>query len=512
MTERFRRTLSAQRLFVGGMLLLFVAVSVQYSYKAARGKSAINRWTPQIQQMESGEDIHRQYSYPNPPIMAILLWPISELVTLSPVAGALAWFYIKVAMAMFCVFAVFRLIETPEHPFPAWAKVLTVLLSFRPILGDLTHGNVNIFILFLVVASLSAFTRGRDLLAGVLLALAIACKVTPALFVGYFVWKHAWRVLAGCAVGLVGFFFIVPSAFMGWAHNLQALTSWYEVMILPFLGGGIQTPEHNNQSLPGLISRLLTSAPSFSTFIGGEYVPLRYDNLVAFSPANAAWILKGCMGLFSLLVIWRCRAPIQEEGRTKSETRQGWRLAAEYSLICIGMLLFSERTWKHHCVTLLLPFAVLCYGMAKIDWPQRTRRLIGAATIAATLLTMTTSTGLYGENLSRLQDQADTTSLVVGPAGLLASTQSGIYTDSLAKRAQVYGAYTWGFVLLIAALAVQMRQSQRIRMSPAIPTSGWKLPAFEILYSDRKKSPAESAEAEFSHAEFRSMHDSTKTR
>src|SRR5205823_14206012 len=27
-----------------------------------------------------------------------------------------------------------------------------------------------------------------------------------------------------------------------------------------------------------------------------------------------------------------------------------WPLAAEFSLIVLGMLLFSERTWKHHCV------------------------------------------------------------------------------------------------------------------------------------------------------------------
>ena len=30
----------------------------------------------------------------------------------------------------------------------------------------------------------------------------------------------------------------------------------------------------------------------------------------------------------------------------------------EFSVVVLGMLLFCERTWKHHCVTLLLPFTV----------------------------------------------------------------------------------------------------------------------------------------------------------
>ena len=46
-----------------------------------------------------------------------------------------------------------------------WAKGLAVLLSLRPIEGDLVHGNVNLLILFLIVASLYAYCRRRDGLA-----------------------------------------------------------------------------------------------------------------------------------------------------------------------------------------------------------------------------------------------------------------------------------------------------------------------------------------------------------
>ena len=122
--------------------------------------------------------------------------------------------------------------------------------------------------------------------------------MTPALLVGYFLWKGAWRVLTGCGAGLVLFFFLVPAVFLGWDQNLQALKSWIEVMILPFLVGGLVTPEHNNQSLPGLVARLLTAAPSFSTYIGDIYAPIRYDNFADIGPAAAKWLVKGFMAAF----------------------------------------------------------------------------------------------------------------------------------------------------------------------------------------------------------------------
>src|SRR5262249_10644610 len=157
--------------------------------KAAQGRGAISRWREQILQVDD-EDIYRRYNYPNPPVMALLLRPIAEL---PPLAGALAWFYLKVGMTLLALHWTFRIVEAGGRTFPPWAKALTVLLSLRPIMGDLSHGNVNLFILFLVVAALYAFHQRRDLLCGVLLGLAIACKVTPALFVPYFVWKRSWK-------------------------------------------------------------------------------------------------------------------------------------------------------------------------------------------------------------------------------------------------------------------------------------------------------------------------------
>jgi hypothetical protein len=405
--------------FVVALLTLFLGVSIQYSHKALANRSAILRWQPQLRGLEDGVNIAERYNYPNPPIMALLLFPLAKL---PPLAAALVWFYLKVALTLLALHWVFQLVEETGRPFPAWARALTVLLSLRPIIDDLQHGNVNLFILFLVLAALTAYQRGRDGLAGVVLALSIACKVTPALFIAYFLWKRAWRVLAGCTLGLLLFLWpgIVPELILGHEENQQQLLSWYRGMVQPFVVEGKVTSEHNNQSLPGLVARLATASPSFSTYIDNQYTPTEYHNLLSLTMAQARWLVKACMGLFALLVLWKCRTPTQP--------RQSWRLAAEFAVVSLGMLLFSERTWKHHCVTQVLPFAVLCYYLAT-------------------------------QALGRWERLALIGSLVLVTV-LIASTSTGLLPWETAKLAQVYGAFVWAHLILLTTLLMILHRRQ----------------------------------------------------
>ena len=227
-----------------------------------------------------------------------------------------------------------------------------------------------------------------------MIALAIACKITPALFIPYFVWKRSWLALAGVAVGLGLFFFVIPGAVLGWSDNWELLQSWFKQMVWPYIAGGGVTSEHPNQSLPGLVARLFGANPSFNTFEGDKYVPTAYHTIVDLG-AGTKWIVKGAMALFVLLVVLLCRTPT-----TKPRMRAG--LGAEYALIILGMLLFSERTWKHHAVTLLLPFAVLSYHLALTE--SRTLRFKIVAILGVTFALMAaTSTGLLPDDWAKLR-------------------------------------------------------------------------------------------------------------
>jgi hypothetical protein len=210
-------------------------------------------------------------------------------------------------------------------------------------------------------------------------------------------------------------------------------------MVHPYVVEGKVTSEHHNQSLPGLVARLATHSPSFSTYVNNEYTPTHYDNWLDLPPASARWLVKGCMGLFALMIVWVCRTPTIE--------REGWRLGAEFSIVLLGMLLFSERTWKHHCVTLVVPFAVICYYLATAA-PSRGLRAYLIGSLAATMALMATTSNTASDG---------------------AAHHDHLY-QLFAKQAQVYGAFVVAYFVLLAALIVILR-----RPAITLPTAASRL-------------------------------------
>jgi hypothetical protein len=136
------------------------------------------------------------------------------------------------------------------------------------------------------------------------------------------------------------------------------------------------------------------------------------------------------MAVFSAVGIWCCRTP--------TKPRQSAALTAEYALFVLGMLLFSERTWKHHSVTLMLPFGVICYALAAGNIGRRTRTYLIGTLIAVQVALATTSTGWLPD-------------------------------DTWATLAQVYGAYTWAFLLLAAAMVAVLRNRAKAAAATVVP-------------------------------------------
>jgi hypothetical protein len=386
-------------------------------------RTAFLRWRPQILALDAGTDIYRAYNYPNPPVMALLLRPLAGL---PPLAGAMLWFALKTAMGVAIVAWAFRLIGAPM---PDWAKALAVAFGLHPMLGDLAHGNVNLFVGFLTVGALELYRRRWDAAAGLTLALAVACKVTPALFLPYFAWKRGWRVLAGAAAGLGLWLFVVPAAALGWDENVTLLGSWFDGMVRPFVIDGKVTSEHPNQSLPGLAFRLLTREPSFIDYDADERpVAADFHTLVDLGPAAARRLVQGAMLAFAAAVVLTCRWP----GWRPGVPRGGSAFAAECGLVLLGMLLFSERTWKHHAVAAVVPVAVLAWAVASDRLPRAVRWWVGG-TFAAVLL------------------------LTAGPSGASAEVQDA---------AMVYGAYTAAWTLEAVALVVVLVALRRTAPAP----------------------------------------------
>ena len=404
-----------------GLCVFFAFIFWQFVEKVRNGgrpdtQSAVLRWTPILRQLPE-VNIWKTTNWPNSPIMAMILKPFIDVDP--PMLGSEYWLLAKMAMTLISVWLVFRMLDRPETPFPLWGKALAVLLTLRPIWGDVLHGNVNLFILLTVVSCLYAYRRGWDVAAGLALALGIACKITPALFLPYFVWKGSWKMLAASTVGLVLYLVLIPSLYFGWEQNLENLAGWYDGMIRPFVEKYEVTSEHTNQSLPGLLERTLRHRPSSTVWNEGEqkFVDAEFHNFVDLPRPIVSAITKGALLLFMVAtILWMRRSKLD---------RADWRWGAEFAVIVLGMLLFSERTWKHHAVTLLVPFAVLCHQVSGFRLsPTRRRLYLGVLGTVAALMLMTISD----------------------------SGKEGVHGSFPGRLAMVYGAYTWSFLILMATM------------------------------------------------------------
>ena len=402
-----------------GLCVVFAVIFAQHYFKVKDAprhdsQTAFQRWRPQVLMLDVGVNIWQQYNWPNTPIMAMILKPYMNLE--SAFWGAQLWLLTKMICAAVSIWLMILMLDRPERPFPFWGKVLGVIVTVRPIGGDLVHGNVNLFILFTVVLAIYAFSRGWDIVAGLSLSLGVACKITPALFLPYLVWKRAWKTLAAAGVGLALWLLVVPGAYFGWQRNWECLHSWYDGMVKPFIEKNEVTSEHQNQSLPGLLERLLRHRPSIVHPDKTE----EFHNIADLPSSTLSYAIKGCMAAFCLFVIWRCRAPRND--------RTDWRWVAEFGAVVLGMLIFSERTWKHHAVTLLIPFMVVAFQLSAFQLPRALWWYLTGTLAAVVVLMLLTSSGFV--TIFGVPDSQ----------------------DLFGKYAQVYGAYTWSFVLLLAAM------------------------------------------------------------
>ena len=407
--------------------VIVVIAAAFYYPKAADHRSAFVRWRPQVLKFWEGTNIYDKMLFPNPPILPITLGP---LMALPPVAGAMTWFAIKVALTTIALTMCLNVVKIRDGPFPPFFLSAVLLLSLRPILGDLHHGNINLLILFLIVAMFQAWRQGHDVLAGLLLGLAISYKVTPALFVPYFVYKRSWRTVGATLLALVLFLLVVPSLIVGPRFNLHCLTMWWHRMLTPFLVEGNTSPQEINQSMVGVLTRLLTEIPP-----GTNRYDLHLDvNVVSWPPQVVSYLVKCItLGLVGLLAFF-CR--------TRAQDRRDPRYLGEIALVVLTMLFVSERSWKHHFVTLLLPYTFLVWELYFPATKLRSRLAISGMLLLSFLLMATTSTEL-----------------------------GGLFADGRGHEiAQGYGMFLWAAVVLYVAVAWRLRARGRESTAALMPS------------------------------------------
>lgn len=367
-----------------------------------------DRWmqmTPRFLAAGGGHAYYVDDKLPNPPIILVVFAPFSWL---PPAEAQLAWALCKAPLIVGIVgMAVALARRGAGFEAGSWKVpwLLAGLAWFWPVIGDIQQGQTNLLMLLPLTLGLwlaqdgcmrgMARGGGRDLAAGILIALAIAIKVTPLIFLIYFLGRQRWGVVAGILVGLVLWLLLVPGALFGWQRNLVWLAGWMQVMIMPYVAQG-SVDYYSGQSIASLVSRLLRQVPVFINHSGTSV----YVNVVDWPEPLVRWIIRGVLGVMGLVGmgwLWRNRpraAGVEQEGRGVAR-----QYLLETAAVAVFMLWASERTWVPHYVALGLALAAVATVAGDREMPARIRSWALAAlgfAAAAMVLTSDLNKLLFG--------------------------------------------------------------------------------------------------------------------
>ena len=100
---------------------------------------------------------------------------------------------------------------------------------FLPLLAVAVGGGLPVVGVFaFATLGLLAIDRGRDRVGGVLLGLAAAVKVFPALLIAWALWKRRWAAAAWGAGAAAVLFLALPGAVLGPGTTVDLLGAWAE--------------------------------------------------------------------------------------------------------------------------------------------------------------------------------------------------------------------------------------------------------------------------------------------
>jgi hypothetical protein len=220
-------------------------------------------------------------------------------------------------------------------------SVMTLVMAGQFILYDLDDGGPHAILMGMMVGGLYAVWTGREKLGALWLGLAIALKVTPALFLPFFLWKRQWRLAFYTATAMTAWI-LLPMVWMGpsswWTHQV----TWTKVTAGSMVGMETAYTRMNednvrNSGMNPALMRYLVTLPQDDPLRVNDpgYVPI-LNVATAHARMLVIAAIVSLLGVFA----WHTRHPYQGPGDAE------W--PRESAMVMMLMLFLSPLTWIQH--------------------------------------------------------------------------------------------------------------------------------------------------------------------
>lgn len=260
---------------------------------------------------------------PITPFSTLAMWPLAGL---TPLAAKQVWILLNLAFLI----PIGWLLRSMTGL--SYQRIALVFALSIPLHRNLLYGQFYVLLLLLIAAASWSYLRGFRALAGVLVGIAAACKIFPALLLVFFLQRRDWRALTwGLVTGLAAA--AVSIAVFGWNVHRTYL---HEILPWALHGGGLQ-PYAVSASITGVLHYLFLSEPQWNPH------PWR----------DSIWWYALLMPSLQMLAL----APAILLIRRKDSTSD--RILLEWSALLTAALTISSLAASYNFVLMVLPICVL---------------------------------------------------------------------------------------------------------------------------------------------------------
>ena len=275
------------------------------------------------------------------PAAVVALWPTT------PFGWHTAWLLWDAASMLVLGWVLTKFIPATTRYRPVAIAAAVAVASFNCIVThNIREGQVNIFLMGLVVADLfrrddTAFARVVP--RGVLVGVATAVKLTPGIFIVFFLITRQWRLLRGSIIGLVAATLVGTLVYPGLTATFLGETLWS-------LSSKVNTVDDVGDVGNNSINGALNAAGS----------------------AGAALAVPAVL-LAALLAMYAAYR-VQAAGRSVDA----------WLIVGLAASLLSPFSWIHHLVYVVPALTLLAFD-AEVTRAARIRTAIGVAAASVAL-------------------------------------------------------------------------------------------------------------------------------
>jgi hypothetical protein len=334
-------------IFVLFALIVFLAVYQFYVKKDMSDFGVCYRGGQRIVRGETlyrTTDGHLQYKYS--PASAVFF----SFFTLFPYELAkLIWYLLELVFLFFVLTLCYDLLPRKERP-KAFIIIFSFMVMAKFIGREIELGQVNIFILFLLLMMAKAALGREDIQAGLFLGFSLVFKPYALVFLPYFILKKRFKLIA-LTLSVLAFGFLLPIIFYGLKKNIIVLKEWQKTL---------------SRSTPSLLGHY-DNASLYAFFLKNMSGPKGLT--VAFIISVAALI---CFSFLWMMVL------AKKKNLEKPEV-------LELSFLFILIPLFSPLAWYYNYLYSALAVAFLLNSIGKFPLSHRIILIASFFAIGASL-------------------------------------------------------------------------------------------------------------------------------